>query len=408
MLSKKHKAYLKLNIISILFTVISFISATLAWFAYSGLVAVKTEVGVRAWYIEFEKNNEVVSNDIVISANDIHPGMEPISEFITIKNYGDSDARLTYNINSARLLDKEEDYYETSDQVTSEYIEDTLSHDYPFHINISLSKYYLEQKEGEATFEVSISWPLDSGDDILDSTWGREAFIFENKEKEHYESDSNYEIEPSIKVVINVQAEQVIDDLTTDDKNYQLGTTVLYDIKENKRCDIISDTCIRTHVIDTRNLIGDNEVRLLPDLRGNFISATNDQYIDKINEIKTNWNVNIDSLTAKDIIKIISTDINESLIVRDKVSNSIIGDTKYQDRANYIIEEVKEHNGYFTFIKENFLYIDTPECVWTIDSLNDKAYALMINDTTTSKLFLENKSTSCKIVPIIIADKSNL
>lgn len=408
MLNKRHKAYLKLNIISILFTVISFISATLAWFAYSGLVAVKTEVGVRAWYIEFEKDNETVSNDVVISLSDIHPGMDPVSEVITIKNLGDSDARLKYNISEARLLDKNEDHYEMNNDTTSEYIEDVLSHDYPFHINISLSKYYLEAKEGEATFEVSISWPLDSGDDILDSTWGREAFIFENKEKEHHESDSKYQIEPSIKVVINVQAEQMVDDLTCDDKDYQLGTTVLYDVVANQRCDKISDTCLRTHVLDTRNLRGDNTVRLLPDIKQDFVSATYDEYIDKINEIKSNWNVNIENLTASDIIKVISTDINSSYIKQQGISDLIIGDTKYSTRVNDILDNAKNSNSYFIFVKENFLFVDALDCVWTIDSYNDKAYALLPENTTNGKLFGLSKTETCKVVPVIVADKSNL
>ncbi len=408
MLNKRHKAYLKLNIISILFTVISFISATLAWFAYSGLVAVKTEVGVRAWYIEFEKDNNTVSNDIVMALSDIHPGMEPVSEVITIKNLGDSDARLKYNISEARLLDKNEDYYEMNDDTSSEYIEDVLSHNYPFHINISLSKYYLEAKEGEATFQVSISWPLDSGDDILDSTWGREAFIFENKEKEHQRSDSKYQIEPSIKVVINVQAEQLVDDLTCDDKDYQMGTTVLYDVANNQRCDKISDTCLKTHVLDTRNLKGDNQVRLLPDLKNEYISATYDEYIDKINEIKNNWNVNIENLTASDIIKIISTDINSSYLKKQGISDLIIGDTKYSTRVNDILDDAKNSNGYFSFVKENFLFIDALDCVWTIDEFNDKAYALLPENTTNGKLFGLNKNETCKIIPVIVADKSNL
>ena len=150
MLKKKYKTYLKLNIISILFTVISFISATLAWFAYSGLVDVKTEIGVKAWYIEFDKDNEKVSNDIVIALSDIYPGMDTVTELITIKNLGDTDAKLKYKINSARILNDEKDYYEVGNKVTSTYIEDALSHNYPFHINISLSKEYLNSKDEDA------------------------------------------------------------------------------------------------------------------------------------------------------------------------------------------------------------------------------------------------------------------
>jgi hypothetical protein len=42
-------------------------------------------VGVKAWYIEFEKNGQAVSNDIVISLDDIYPGMNPVNETVNIK-----------------------------------------------------------------------------------------------------------------------------------------------------------------------------------------------------------------------------------------------------------------------------------------------------------------------------------
>ena len=46
MLSRRGRVFLKINIVSILFAVVSLISVTLAWFAYSGLADVKTEVGM--------------------------------------------------------------------------------------------------------------------------------------------------------------------------------------------------------------------------------------------------------------------------------------------------------------------------------------------------------------------------
>lgn len=175
MLSRRKKVYIKLNIVSILFAVVSCMSITLAWFAYSGLVDVQTEVGVKAWYIEFEKNSEVVTNDIVISLSDIYPGMETVKEIITIKNLGDAGAKLKYTISQARILDDEADSYKM-DNVSSDYIIDALSHKYPFHIDISLSNSYIEEKDGSATFEVAVSWPLDSGDDTKDSLWGSKAY----------------------------------------------------------------------------------------------------------------------------------------------------------------------------------------------------------------------------------------
>ena len=127
------RKHLKLNIMSLFFVAVSLLSITLAWFAYSGIANTATEVDVKAWYIEFSKNNETVSNEVVLSLNDIYPGMEEVTEKIDIKNLGDTDAKLDYSIESARILDDE---LKSSDNSTAQVL-DELSHDYPFHINIS-------------------------------------------------------------------------------------------------------------------------------------------------------------------------------------------------------------------------------------------------------------------------------
>ena len=48
MMKKKHQVYLRLNLMSLFLIAVSFISVTLAWFAYSGLATVSTEVDVKA------------------------------------------------------------------------------------------------------------------------------------------------------------------------------------------------------------------------------------------------------------------------------------------------------------------------------------------------------------------------
>ena len=78
----KYKTYAKINIISLFFIGVSFISVTLAWFAYSGLTSVGTEIGVKAWQVKFDKKIE--SNNIVISLDDVYPGMETKSEKVKI------------------------------------------------------------------------------------------------------------------------------------------------------------------------------------------------------------------------------------------------------------------------------------------------------------------------------------
>ena len=389
MLSKKRKVYLRLNIVSILFTVISLTSVTLAWFAYSGLATAKTEVGVKAWYIEFEKDNEPVSNNIIISLEDIYPGMEPKKEEVTIKNMGDVDTKLKYSINKARILDSNEDYYELSNNMDSNYIEDVLSHNYPFHIDINLSTLYIDSKE-DAKFEVSVTWPLDSGNNALDSLWGNKAYQYSQTQEELEPNER----EPAIEVTINVTAEQAIDDLDSVDTHFLLGKKIKFDTSTGETC-TTGNTCIDTYVIDTFNVVEDEYVNLLPTT--DLGNGTFQDY----QSINPNWHTDFNLLTATDILKVISLDIDESLVKINGISDSVIGRILTNTRANSIINNVVTNNGYFSYT--SFDYIKHNSCIWTSDTYSDKGFAL--DDT---KLYGENKNTECKMIPVLHVQKSKL
>ena len=407
MFKKRHKVYLKLNLVSIVFTIVSFISVSFAWFAYSGLVDVKTEVGVKAWYIEFEKNNEVVSNDIIISLSDLYPGMEPLSEVITIKNLGDSDAKLKYSIDYARILDDNKDYYTVGDNYTSDSIEDALAHNYPFHINTSLSKTKLNAKDTDAQFIVTVSWPLDSGNDKLDSTWGSKAYQFEKKQEDKLKKDSNYVKEPSISIGIDVSAEQVADDVDDLDYDFEFGKVVLFDVKNNMLCTSISETCLKTYVIDDANLIGDVNVSLLPDISSFDLTGTFTNYKSLLDEKVSTWNANTRELDAKSVLKVISKDINSSIIVTPNISDSILGTVKFGTRADDILTKVGSTNGYISYDKKYKLF-NSNNCIWTSNKYNnEKGYAYKL-DGNKSKLYGESNATTCNILPVIIAQKSNI
>lgn len=407
MFKKRHKVYLKLNLVSIVFTIVSFISVSFAWFAYSGLVDVKTEVGVKAWYIEFEKNNEVVSNDIVISLSDLYPGMEPLSEVITIKNLGDSDAKLKYSIDYARILDDNKDYYTVGENYTSDYIEDALAHNYPFHINTSLSKTRLNAKDTDAEFIVTVSWPLDSGDDKLDSTWGSKAYQYEKKQEEKQKKDSSYNKEPSISIGIDVSAEQVADDVDDLDYDFEFGKVVLFDVKNNMICSTLSENCLKTYVIDNANLIGDKNVSLLPDISSLELVGTFENYKSLLDELVSSWNTNTRYLEAKDILKVISKDINSSIVVTPNISDSILGTVKYGTRADAILSKVGKTNGYISYDKK-FKLFNTNSCIWTSTKYNNTSGYAYTLDGNKSKLYGESNNTTCNILPVIIAQKSNI
>ena len=407
-MKKKTKLYLRLNLLSLFFVVVSFISVTLAWFVYSGLSTVSTEVNVKAWYIELTKDDEVVSNNIVISLEDIYPGMETIEEEIKIKNLGDSDAQVKYEIASARILGEEKDNYVTNETTTSSYIEDIVSHEYPFHINIDLSKKYILAGTDEATFKVSISWPLDSGNDKLDSEWGTKAYKFKQDEQTQKNFDENYEMRSAIKLEIKLSAEQYLEVNESSDMNYRFGNEILFDVVNNIRCPEETETCIRTNVIDVNNTLGDTTVTLLPKVSKEYPTGTFTDIDTIYKNYVSGWTVSTRVLTVDDILRSISKDIKDSTLVRPNVSDLVIGNLSNPERINKVLTNATTNNGYFKFLNK-FLYFYSLDCYWLNSIYNEtNAFAGAPLDAESMKIYGETKTSSCKVIPVIIAEKTNL
>ncbi len=409
-MKKRLKIYLKLNLMSLVFIIISFISVTLAWFAYSGLSEAQTIIDVKTWYIELEKDGEKVSNNRIISLSEIYPGMDTVKEVVKIKNLGDSDAQVKYSIVSARILDNSDDNYIINDtDVQSYFVEDNLSHNYPFHINLSLSKSYALSKEGESIFEVSVSWPLDSGNNEFDTLWGTKAYQFQKNEEDKKTADANYQVQPSIQVIISVTAEQYIESDESSDTHYNLGDTILFDVVSKSRCLETNSTCLKTFVIDDNNKIGDDVVTLLPDPSIIYSTAAFSSYNNILSSTTTNWEVNNRALLTTDILKIISNDVTNTHLIREGISDSIVGNLKYEDRINDEINNAINGNGYYKFYNEKFNFLLSNDCYWTNSSYNsNNAFAIKVIDDDYSKLYGEDKNTTCKVIPVIIANKSNL
>ncbi len=404
-MNRKHKAYLKLNVISLFFIAISSISVTLAWFAYSGIAKVSTEIEVKSWLIEFEKNKETVSNDIVISLSEVYPGMETLHETIKIKNRGDSNAQLSASVISARILDEEI----SVENIEPNLILDKLSHDYPFSVNMSLDDNFILAKGEESAFNVSISWPLDSDNDELDSEWGNLAYQFGDNELKKLSEDSTYSIRPSIKIIISVKAEQITESKESSDINYPLGEMILYDINNDKRCEELTETCIRTHVIDINNKKGDTTVTLLPDILSSYPSGNYDNYDELLSTTVNKWNVNTRTLLLDDLLKIVSKDINNSFIIMEELSDSVIGYIENENRIDNIITRITPYNGYFRFLNEKYMYLSTNKCYWLPKEYDKtKSFALTKNNEETSKIYGEDKNNNCSVIPVILAPKEKL
>lgn len=404
-MEKKHKVYLKLNILSLFFLGVSFISISLAWFAYSGLAKVATDIDVKTWYVEFQKNGEAVSNDIVISLSDIHPGMDTVYESVKILNKGDTDAKLSYSIVSASILGT--NY--TSDGVGLDALKDQISQEYPFKINVNLSKNFILAHDDYSMFDLSVSWPFDSGNDTLDTEWGMNSYNYQKSEANKATNDPNYIVQPSIKIIISVKAEQLTDTNDSPDINYPAGKTIIYDVVNNRSCSELTGTCIRTHVIDTDNTLGDTTVSLLPDLFETYSTGTFDNYYSLLSSTTSSWNVDTRELTIADLIKLISSDVTDSIITSDIYSSRLIGYAKYGNRVDYLVNKAITYQGHFSFLNERFDYLATNKCYWVNRSYDDDhAFALTKTDDVSSKLFGAAKSSSCGVVPVIVASKENI
>ena len=165
------------NFTTLFFFLLSCISFTFAWFAYSNVVKSKIEIGVSAWHIEFSEGNEEITNEIPIEINSFYPGAEKYTKTLEIFNKGDIDAEFSYNINYLRIFEKEYDVEKQEELI------DQLSHEYPIVFNIISDSDFIKANES-IIVNIAAEWPLDSGDDITDGKWGNEASKFIELEKE--------------------------------------------------------------------------------------------------------------------------------------------------------------------------------------------------------------------------------
>ena len=404
-MKERYKRYLKIYLIPIFFIATSFIFTTFAWFAYTGLSRVSTEIDVKAWYIELKKDGQTVSNDIVITLDNVYPGMDPVDEKVSIQNKGDSDAKLTYEISSIRLMDTVID----SASYTSDELNDRLSHDYPFHVNVNLSKNYVLHNNDSSMFEVSVSWPLDSLNDALDSTWGNDAYTFIQGEKAHKASDPDYNMRPVVQIIISVTAEQYIEESTASDTKYNLGDTILYDVVANQKCNAVSSTCISTTVIDYDSKLSDTTVTLLPSLYNTFSEGTYGNYSTALTTATATWSANTRMLEASDLLKIISLDVVNSALTASNISPQIIGNLSYGTRMTTEIARAITLNGKYEFLNNKYPFLDHSGCFWTSTNYNElNGFALAKKDANKSEILGTTKSTTCKYIPVIIAPKANI
>lgn len=377
------KKLVKFNLTSIFFFILSLVSTTFAWFAFSNVVNNNLEIEVKAWDVNITEGENNVSNEIGIKVESFHPGSETTTKTININNNGDLDSKVTYTVTHARILNN---VLDTTNQVE---LLDKLSQEYPFTINFALGTQYLNA-QNSTTFMYSIDWPLDSGDDVFDTQWGINASEFIKEENEKKQKDNDYVIRSSIelKVTLNVTQNIKEEDPNTLDNNYMTGNEFLFDSSSNP-CDTVSSSCFKYYVIDTNNKITDEEYNLLLDPTGNISMGS-------VNDITPNR-----VITLEELLDIIKIDVIDTKIVTQGISNKILGNisvSKYETLKNAL----KLNNSEIHFSRNTFNYLKSDTCYWTSTKVDDThTYAVKNLDTNTIKIYPELNTNSCKIVSVI-------
>lgn len=222
-----------INLVSVAFFGLSIFSIAFAWFAYTNVVKTNFEVNIKRWKIRITNNNTEVTNNYTFNVSDFYPGMNNFTDSFTIENQGELPAKIDYKIKKLRVFDQ------TINTDNMTFYE--LQRDYPFKIDFSYNKRYLAPND-TATFNVSCTWPLESGNDDLDTQYGNMAYDFYQSENQEHQSDPNYQIRSGLELEVEIMVVQYIDEtdsFATDSWdtiqiNVERGNTSAYQVGDTK------------------------------------------------------------------------------------------------------------------------------------------------------------------------------
>lgn len=378
-----------LNLTTIFFFLLSCVSFTFAWFAYSNVVQTGVEIGVSAWHIELRDGEDEISYEVIIPINEFYPGVKTYTKTIEILNKGDIDAQFDYKISKLRILDEEFDIE------NQEELFDQLAQEYPFLFNVEVDSHFIGTGES-ILLNIVADWPLDSGDDLKDSMWGDAAYNFSKEEKAKAIENPDYKIRSVIEIMLELNTKQYLDDnLDITDNRYLYGNIYNYNINTLSECNIDEENCYNFYVIDKNNLKSDDKVRLILDPQNYTLEGTFDN-------ISTIISDNLKIPTAEQILEAVSRDIIDTRIVIEKRSDRILGNINYNKRSSNILNEISQKKGYIKFNKNYFDHLSSEKCYWTSTSYNENMnYAIKNLDTNNIMLYGENKNNNCSFVPII-------
>ncbi len=192
---KKNKSFFlrvlkKIKISHLIVLILILIGNTYAWFIYIDTVSNSVDVHIKAWNIDLQDEQGTVTDTVTVYVDAVYPGMTTFEKEITVSNYSDLNATVSYELLSVDIMGtttystegKDEfGLVHTQGEKTSAQLVNELENNYPFQILFDLDTTHLDAVTGQATYTISIQWDYESGNDTLDTIWGEQAYTFINE-----------------------------------------------------------------------------------------------------------------------------------------------------------------------------------------------------------------------------------
>ncbi|MBR3210207.1 MAG: hypothetical protein IKF82_08115 [Bacilli bacterium] len=159
---------------TLFFLSLALMANAFAWFIYSNKVSNSITASVKSWRITFAQDGTDLENNVTFDVSSIYPGMTNYVDTVDISNSGEMAANIRYEIKSVKVFD---DTY-TSSNYTSAQMESILRNNYPFTITFAVDHPTIGVS-GTAHFSMTVSWPYESGNDELDTLWGKRSYTFQ-------------------------------------------------------------------------------------------------------------------------------------------------------------------------------------------------------------------------------------
>jgi len=165
----------RLKIRHIMFLIVLLAFNSYAWFIYATKVSGSLSAHITSWNVEFQSGVDDISTNLKLDIERIYPGMDDYVKEISVRNKGEVKAQITYEIKKIKILGET---YEIDEETTSDDLQDILENNFPFKLKINIDNNTVLNENTSSSFNISLTWPFESGNDALDTYWGNKAYEY--------------------------------------------------------------------------------------------------------------------------------------------------------------------------------------------------------------------------------------